>query len=166
MVVRPALLGLVRRFRSARARARFRSRFRDVCAGSPANKSARRVDALGGVLRGLFRGLLLHALAAIQDGKVVVRGKIVGIDGLQCLELLHRLVAAMLLVVGDAKLAARIAGFGILRDDLLQVGDLSLGMARSPLHQRHVVERPSIVRMSASAFSSGARASAYFSHSM
>src|SRR5271165_3295524 len=103
------------------------------------------IDSLSRVQRGFFRCLLLHTLAAIQDRKIIVCSQIVRIDGLESLELLHSLIAAMLLIERDAKLAAGIARVGILRHHLLQIGDLSLGVSRPPLYQRHVVECASVV---------------------
>ena len=77
------------------------------------------VDSLGGIQGGLFIGLGLHALAPIQDGKIVVRSQIVGIDGLQRFKLSDGVIGVMLLVVGDAKLTARIARLRILFHDPL-----------------------------------------------
>ena len=74
-------------------------------------------------------------IAAVEDGEIVVRGQIVRIDSLQRLELFHGFVVAMLLVIGDAQFAARIARLRILRDHLLQIGDLRFGMPLPPLHQ-------------------------------
>ena len=59
----------------------------------------------------------------------------------------HGFGGTVLLVIRDAEFAARIAGVGVLRDHLLQVGDLRFGMTLPALHQRQVVEGASIVRL-------------------
>jgi hypothetical protein len=64
-----------------------------------------------------------------------VRGQIVRIDRLQRLELLHRLIGAVLLVVRDPKLAPCVARLRILRDHLLQIGNLGFGVPLPALDQ-------------------------------
>ena len=66
------------------------------------------IDSPGGVKSHFLSRLLLHALAAIEDCQIVVRGEVVGIDSLESLELLHGFVTAMLLIIGNAQLAAGI----------------------------------------------------------
>ena len=105
------------------------------------------VNAFDGVLRRLFRGLLLQAFAPVKNGQIVMRGQIVRIDGLQRLELCNGLLGAILLVVRDAEFAARIAAIGILRDNFFQVGFLGRSVARAALDQREIVKGTSIVRM-------------------
>ncbi len=74
------------------------------------------VGAGGGVVLlvgevGGFDGcLVLHAEAAIDDGEVVVRGEVVGIDGLHVLVFGAGEVVFVLLVERESKLAMGVAG--------------------------------------------------------
>ena len=104
------------------------------------------IHLLGGKQRRLLGGFFLHAHAAIHDGQVVVRGQIVGIDGLQSLELLSGFVVAVPLIVSDPQFAPRVARLRILLHHPLQVGHLLIEMPFAPFHQRQVVERAGIVR--------------------
>ena len=114
-----------------------------------------RLMAYSAASRGSFG---FHSFAAVEDGEVVVRGEIVRIDGLQRLELRHGIVGPVLLVVGDAELAARIAGLRILRDDFFEIGDSQLRDAFAALDERQIVERAGIVRMQLPALSPAAGA--------
>src|SRR5260370_27705167 len=77
------------------------------------------IDPLGGIQSGLRGGLGLHGLATIQDGEIIVGCEIVRIDGLQGLKLGHGVIGVMLLVIGDAQFAPRIARLRILFDNSL-----------------------------------------------
>ena len=74
-----------------------------------------------------------------------MRGEIVGIDGLERFELAARISGAVLLVIRDAELAARIARFGILRNDIFEIGDFLVAVALAALDQGQVVKCARIV---------------------
>ena len=82
------------------------------------------------------------------------------------LELLSGLVVAVLLIVGDSQLAARVARKRILRHHFFQVGYFLIAMTFPAFHQRQVIQRARIAGLSFSAVSKAGRASEYFSHSM
>src|SRR6202789_1165230 len=106
----------------------------------------RGVDSFYRVEGSFLCRLLLHTHASIQNRKVVVRSEVIRIDGLKRLELLHGFVAAVLLIVRDTELSASISRVRILRDHLLQVGDLSFGMPLPAFDKSEIVESPSVIR--------------------
>ena len=74
-----------------------------------------------------------------------MRGYIIGIDGLECLELRQRIVTAMLLIIGNAKFAPRIARLRILRNHLFEIGNFGFRMALTAFHQSQIVQGARIV---------------------
>src|SRR5450631_4150260 len=86
----------------------------------------------------LLLSLVLHAHAAIEQGKVVVGCQVIRIDGLQRLELLQRLFRAVLLIVGHSQFAPRVPRLRELLDDFFQVRNLSVIVSVAPLDERMI----------------------------
>ena len=105
------------------------------------------VNSLGGVECGFFGCLLLQSHPSIKDRQVIVSRQVVRINRLQRFELLQSFIAAMLLIVADAKLPPRVPRLRILRNNLFQIGNLQFGMPLPAFYQRQVIERPRIVGM-------------------
>ena len=95
---------------------------------------------LVGELGGLDGGLLLFAEAPVEDGELVVRGEIVGIDGLELLVLSAGVGIVVRLVVGEAEFAEAVFGQRILGEHGLQVGDRFLDLAGVALDEGAIVE--------------------------
>src|ERR1700722_213514 len=105
------------------------------------------IDALDRILRCLEFSLMLHSLAAIQDGEVVMGSQIVGIDRLQSFELSNRIVGSMFLIVRDSQFAPGISAFRKLGDYFFKGSNFRLRVTCAPLNKRHVVQRSRIVGM-------------------
>ncbi len=105
------------------------------------------INSLDRIQRSFHFSLVLHPFAPIQDRQIVMRGEIVGINGLQRLELRHGVIGTMLLIVGNSKLTASVAAIGILRNYFFKIGDLGVGVAGTALNESHVVQRPCIIRL-------------------
>ena len=94
---------------------------------------------------GFAGGLFFHAETTIDDGEDVVRGEVVGIDGLEVFVLDAGFVVFALLVEGEAEFAVGVAGAWELGDDFAEVGDGVIEVALIAFDESEVVEGAGVV---------------------
>ena len=94
---------------------------------------------------GLYGCFVLHAEPPVEDGEVVVRGEIVGVDGLDALIFCSRLLILVLLIEGEAEFTVGIARLRKLRCNLLKICDGIVDVSLIALDESEVIERAGIV---------------------